>query len=103
MLEKLRGDVFVDMILEGELQRDAHQVEGVHRHPGGAVGLVDITAGRQRGAAVEKADIVEAEKPALKDVVSLDVLAVHPPGEIEHQLVEDTFEESPVALAAVVL
>src|SRR5713226_7512614 len=102
MFEKLRRDVFVDMVLEGELERYAHQVERVHRHPGGAVGLVDIAAGRQRRAAVEKADIVEAEKPALKDVVSFDVLAVHPPGEIEHQFVEDTFEESPVALAAVV-
>src|SRR5882762_10916297 len=98
MLEKLGGDVFVDMVLEGELERDAHQVERVHRHPGGAVGLIDIAAGRQRRAAVEKTDIVEAEKPALKDVVSFDVLAVDPPGEVEHQFVEDTFEKGPVAL-----
>src|ERR1700751_4425273 len=103
MFEKLRRDVFVDMIIERELERDAHQVERVHRHPGGAIGLVDIAAGRERGAAIEKADIVKAKKPALKDVVSFNVLAVHPPGEIEHQLMKDAFEESPVALAAVML
>src|SRR6478672_13851978 len=103
MFEKLRRDVFVDMVRKRELERDAHQVERVHRHPGSAVGLVDIAAGRQGRAAVEKADIVEAEKPALKDIVSFDVLAVHPPSEIEHQFVEDAFEKGPVALAAVMV
>ena len=58
-----------------------------------------VAAGRQRRAAVEDADIVEPEKPALEDVAALGVLAVHPPGEIQHQLVEDAFEEMPGRLA----
>src|SRR5204863_2456591 len=73
------------------------------RHPGGAVRLVHVAAIRQFCVAVEYADVVEPEKPALENIPPLDVLAVDPPGEIEHQLVEDTFEKIPIALAAAVL
>ena len=47
----------------------------------------------QRRTAVENADIVETQKPALEDVLALGVLSVHPPREIQHQLVEDTLEK----------
>ena len=100
MLEELGGDVLVDMVGRRQFERDPHQVERVHRHPGGAVRLVDVSAGRQLRAAVEDADIVEPEEPALEDVAPLGVLAVHPPGEVQHQLVEDAFEKGDVALAA---
>ena len=103
MLEELAGDVLVDVIVLGELERDAHQIERIHRHPAGAVGLVDVAAGRQLRAAVEHADVVEAEKSALEDVAAHGVLAVHPPGEIEHQLVEHALQEFQVALAPMVL
>ena len=73
------------------------RLSAVHRHPGGAVRLVDVAAGRQRRAAVEHADIVEAEKAALEDVAALGVLAVHPPGEVQHQLVEHALQEGEVA------
>ncbi|MDC4224173.1 MAG: hypothetical protein MPW15_08085 [Candidatus Manganitrophus sp.] len=52
------------------------------------------------GAAVEDADVVEAEEAALEDVPALGVLAVHPPGEVEHQLVEHPLQEGQVALPA---
>src|SRR5438094_10636393 len=102
MLEKFGSDVFVDMVGERQLERNAHQVQRVHRHPGGAVRLVHVAAIRQFCVAVEYADVVEPEKPALENIPPLDVLAVDPPGEIEHQLVEDTFEKIPIALAAAV-
>ena len=44
-------------------------------------------------AAVEDADVVEAEEAALEDVAALRVLAVDPPGEVQHQLVEHALEE----------
>ena len=50
--------------------------------------------------AVEDADVVEAEEAALEDVAALGVLAVHPPGEVEQQLLEDALEEHAVADAA---
>ena len=57
----------------------------------------------QGRAPIEDADVVEPEKSALKDVVPLFVFAVHPPGEIEHQLVEDPFEERAIADPAALL
>src|ERR1700681_4087742 len=100
MLEELGGDVFVDVIAPRQLERNAHQVERVHGHPAGGVRLIDVTAGRQLCAAIEHPDVVEAEEPALKHVASLRVLAVHPPGEIQHQLVKHALKEFIVAMAA---
>ena len=45
-----------------------------------------MAAGGQRRAAVEDADVVEAEEAALEDVLALGVLAVHPPGELSSSL-----------------
>jgi hypothetical protein len=54
-------------------------------HPGAAVGLLQVAAGRQRRAAVEDADVVEPQKTALEGIVAGAVLAVHPPGKVESQ------------------
>src|ERR1700760_3743757 len=91
------------MVGERQLERNAHQVQRVHRHPGGAVRLVHVAAIRQLCVAVEYADIVESQKPSLENIPALDVLAVHPPGKIEHELMEDTLEKIPITLAAAVL
>ena len=98
VLEELRRQVLVGLVVVGEEQRELEQVLAVHRHPGGAVGLLEAAADRQRRA-VERADVVEAEEAALEEVVALGVLAVHPPGEVEEQLVEDPLEEVVVLVA----
>ena len=59
-----------------------------------------MAAGGERGAAVEDADVVEAEKASLEDVLAEAVLAIRPPGEVQHQLVERRPEEVHVRLAA---
>ena len=71
VLEELGGDVLVDGVVQGKLERDAHEVQAVHRHPAGAVGLVEMAAVGQRRAAVEDADVVQAEESALEDVSAL--------------------------------
>ena len=86
-----------------ELECDAHEVERIHRHPARAVRLIDVTAGRQRCAAIEDADVVETEEAALEDVAALGVLAIHPPGEVQQQLVEHALEELQVAFVAALL
>src|SRR5581483_3799354 len=60
-------------------------------------------AGGQRSAAVEDADVVEAEEAAAEDVVAGGVLAVHPPGEIEAELLEGLSQELEVAGAVALL
>ena len=97
MLEEFVGEIFVDRIFGRKLQRDAHHRQRIGRHPGGAVGLVEPAAERQRLAHVEQADVVEAEEAALKYVAPARVLAVDPPGEVQQQLVKQAFEKLEVA------
>src|SRR5256885_11680293 len=56
-----------------------------------------MTTSGQRGAAVEDADIIEPQEAALEDVPAFGVLAVDPPGEVEHELVENALKELAVA------
>ena len=80
-----------------QLGRDGQHVERVHRHPARAVGLLEVAARRQRRAAIEHADVVEAQEAALEDVHAFGILAVHPPGEVQQQLLEDALEERAIA------
>ena len=50
-----------------------------------------MTPGRQRGAAVEHTDVVQAEKTALEHIVAICVFFIDPPGKIEQQFVEYSF------------
>ena len=86
--------------MQRELEGNAHHVQAVHRHPRRAVGLIEISAGWERRAAVEDADVVEAQEAALEDVVAALVLAIHPPREVEQQLDEDLLEKADVARVA---
>src|SRR5207248_1290438 len=81
MLPELARHVFVHRILPGQFHRDRQHVERVHRHPARGVRLFELAAGRQRLVAIEHADVVEPEEPALKDVSPGGVLSIDPPGE----------------------
>jgi hypothetical protein len=101
MLDELDAHVEIGWPFERQLRGDLEHVLGEERHPGGAVGLLQVPAGRQRRAAVEDADIVQSQEAALEDVVAGAVLAVHPPGEVQRQLVEGALEPFEVTPAAV--
>ena len=83
MLPELARDVFVGGVFAGQFQRDGQQIQRIHRHPTGAVRLLYMSAGRQRLASIEQADVVQSEEPALKNIAPFRVLPVHPPGEVE--------------------
>src|SRR5205823_13009625 len=100
MFEELRGHVFVYRIGLREFQRHGKHGEAIKSHPRGAVRLLEKSAGRQRFRAVENADVIEPEETARKEVVAFGVFAVHPPGEVEQQLLEHAFKKRGVALAA---
>ena len=70
---------------------DSHQVQAVHCHPGRTICLRNGSAGRQRGAAIKNADVIQAKESALKHVVVAVVLLVDPPGEVQREFIEDTF------------
>src|SRR5271165_4938199 len=56
------GYIFVGLIFFREFERNGQQVQRVHRHPAGAVGLLEVAASRKRSAAVEYTDVVEAQE-----------------------------------------
>ncbi len=100
VLHELHDHVLVGAVVDGQLDRELRHVLAEEGHPRRAVRLLQVAAGRQRGAAVEDADVVEAEEAALEHVLAEPVLAVHPPGEVQQQLVERRLEELHVRLAA---
>src|SRR5436190_13250703 len=96
MVQELDAHVFVCRIALTELDGDAHHVEAKHRHPGGAVGLFDIAAGRKRARTVKHPDIVEVEKAAYEYVQALRVLSIDPPGEVQQQVVKNPLQEAQI-------
>src|SRR4051812_36125580 len=59
-----------------------------------------MPARRQRGAAIEDADVVESQETALEHVVTVTVRLIHPPREVESELAEHRLEKPEVAAAA---
>src|SRR6516162_621623 len=99
MVDELGCHLAVTGIFNGQLDGHFQHALAKERHPGGTVRLLQVTASGQRSAAVEDADIVQAEEAAFKQVLAEPVFAVHPPREIQHQLAERTSEELGVAAA----
>src|SRR5438552_5211419 len=100
MLEEFRGHVFVYWIGLREFQRHGKHCEAIKSHPGSTVRLLQKSTGRQRFRAVENADVIEPEKTAGEKIVAFGVFAVHPPGEVEQQLLECAFKKSAITLPA---
>ena len=100
VLEELRGEILVDGILLCQLEGHRQHRRAVEGHPCRPVGLLQASSGRQGPGAVEDADVVETEETAGEDVLPLGVLAVHPPGEVEEKLLEDSRKKQAVPLAA---
>src|SRR6266480_7551968 len=100
MLEELRGHVFVHWIGLREFQRHGKHGEAIKSHPGSTVRLLQKSTGRQRFRTIENADVIEPEKTAGEKIVAFGVFAVHPPGEVEQQLLECALKKSAITLPA---
>src|SRR5262245_24240864 len=62
-----------------------------------------MAASRQGRAAIENADIVESQESTLEDVLAFRVLPIHPPREVQHELVKHALQELAVATTAAFL
>lgn len=71
----------------------------IERHPRCPISLTQRSSGREGLRAVKHSDVVQAEEASFEDVVSSSVLAVHPPSEVEQQLLEDALEEGKILRA----
>ena len=99
VLDELERHVRVGRVVHGQFNGDLEHVQAEERHPGRAVGLFEVTAGRQRRTAVKHADVVQAEESALEGVFARTILAIEPPGEVEQQLLKTALQPLDVALA----
>ena len=100
LLESLNGDVLVVLVFDRQFERHHRHVQREHRHPSGGVRLLQAVARRQRLRPVDDRDVVEAEKAAFEDVLTVGILTVDPPGVIQQQLMKDPLQETAIALAA---
>ena len=99
VLDELEGDLLVHRVVLGQDQRHLQHALAVERHPRRPVRLLQRAARRQLRAAVEDADVVEAEEAAGEHVLAGGILPVHPPVEVQHQPLERPLQEPEVGPA----
>ena len=100
MLDELLNQVRIHRSCERQLHGDLEHVLAEQRHPSGSIRLVQVSAGRQRRAAIEHPDVVQSQEAALEDVGPCAVLAIHPPREVEQQLLERALQPVEVTRSA---
>ena len=93
VLEELQSETFVSFVRNSELESDPHKIETEHAHPPGAIGLFQHCAAGQLLTAVDHGDVVKTEKSAFENIVPCLINLVHPPGEIDQQLMKALFEK----------
>jgi len=99
VIDKLRRHIRIARITGRHFDGDLRHVLAKQRHPGSAIRLLQVAAAGQGRTPVEDADIVEPQESSLKHVFPEAVFAVHPPGEVQHQLLKRSFEKVQVAFA----
>src|SRR5215467_10005368 len=56
-----------------------------------------MTAGWQRRAAVENADVIQPQKAPFEQVLTETIFTVHPPTEVQHEFGKRSFEKIHIA------
>jgi len=103
MLDELEHEPLVGLIMLQQSQGKLEHVLAEHRHPGRAVSLLQPPAGGQRRAAVEHADVVQAEEAPLEHIAPEGSLRFTHQVEVQQQLGEALLQERKVHLAQVSL
>ena len=101
VLDEFHRQAEIGRIGDRQLRADLDHVLAEEGHPGGAVGLLQIAAGRQGRGAVEDPDVVQPQEAPFERIVAGAVFPVHPPVEVEEQLVVAALEPGEVTLPAV--
>src|SRR5438128_1389783 len=96
MLEELRSQALINLMLLRKLECYAHQVQAEHSHPPGGVALLEHNSCLELFTAVDHRDVVESQKAAFEDVVAFAVDFVHPPGKVDQQFVKALLQ--PIAI-----
>ena len=108
-LEEFGGDVFIHGVVLGQLEGDIQpmdnerpdngkarvyiHVQAIEGHPCCPVSLTQRASSWKGFRAVEDTNVVKAKEATFEDVLAIGVLSIHPPGEVEEQLLEDTLQK----------
>ena len=76
-------NLMISTSLDGAQTCDSH-VETEEGHPGSSIRLSESTASGQWFRSVEWTNVVETEESSFKDIVSIGILSVDPPGNVRH-------------------
>src|SRR5262249_4078159 len=96
----VRRQLLIDCVVRCKLKGNLEHVLAEQGHPGGAVGLLQMSASRQWRTAVEDTDIIEAEKPAFKKAPTKAIFPIDPPAEIGGEPAEHPLQEVEIGSAA---
>ena len=91
MFIKLGCRVFEGGIFCGYFKRDVHHVKRIHSHPACAISLFEQSSSWQHHIPVENPDVIQAEKSAFKNSVSIGIFSICPPGKIDNEFLKNTF------------
>jgi len=83
----------------GQFEGHIQHIETEESHPCGPVCLAEGAPIRNGLRAIKRTNIVESKESTLKDILTVAVLPVHPPGEVEEKLLEHPFQEFQVLSA----
>src|SRR5690606_30574123 len=93
VLKEFGSSIFKRTVIYRNLGSDIHHIQRVGADPTGAICLFQLHLTRKMKTAVEYSDIIQAEKAALKDIVTIDVFPVDPPREIDQQFLKYLFQK----------
>src|SRR5271156_3234535 len=83
VLKELGRRVVIGDVVLRQFKSDSHQGQAVHRHPTGAIGLAEKGTVGQGLVAIENSDVVQTEEATLKEIASMKIFLIDPPGEVE--------------------
>ena len=91
--------IFIDPAMLGQFECNVQHGQAVESHPSCRISLLQSSASWQGIGAIEETYIVQAEKAAFEDVLAIEVFSIHPPSEVEQQLLEHPFKKVQVTTA----
>ena len=100
MFKELGSNVFVGRVLVCQFQGDRKHGQTIERHPGSPVSLLKLSSCRHWPGAVKHTDVIQTEEATGEQMLPVNVLTVHPPREIDEQLLKHTCEELPITTTA---
>ena len=94
--EELGRGFLISPVMFRQFERHSQHIDRIHSHPAGGISLLEFLDPRRHMVAVKYPDIIQTKETTFKNIRSIGILLVHPPGEIHQQFLKSPFQEIPV-------